>query len=80
VAKLWQFSEGAHEADVRAIYSVIIDITKDATPEVLDQLYSKIKEIPIEKYDDPVIQLIKDFSLNASEILNGHSNSANSYF
>jgi len=37
-------------------------------------MFSKIKEIPIEKYDDYIINMIRDFSLNAMARVNAPCN------
>lgn len=66
---LWKSTFNAHEASIRAIYDVIIELSSEISVDNLDYLYSKIKEIPIENYDEPTINLIKEFTINAQNVV-----------
>ena len=73
---LWKTSESKHEADLRVIYDVFIELSKFLPLENLDFMFSKILLRPSDLYDELFITLICDFSINAMGSLS--SNQASS--
>ena len=67
---LWLVCENKHDDASRAIYDIIIDLSKIFSVESNEFIFSKINQIPQEKCDDTIIGLIKEFTINAVNNLN----------
>ncbi|EGR34208.1 ubiquitin carboxyl-terminal hydrolase family protein, putative [Ichthyophthirius multifiliis] len=65
IENLWKITENKHEADLMAIYEVIISLSKVLNVESLEYLFKQMSLIKFEKYTDLTINLLKDFSQNA---------------
>ena len=61
----WKAYETKHEDAIRAVFEIIIELSKTLSIEALEFLFSKMIMIPQEKCDDVAINLIKEFSINA---------------
>lgn len=59
---LWRSMDGKHESYIRATYASILEFTPFLTEELHDYLYMKFKSVPIEKYDEIFLSLVKDFT------------------
>lgn len=61
---LWNSCEGKHEAIVRAIYDIIIDISSFFTKQGAQRMSEKILSIPHEELNEIHLNLIKGFAIN----------------
>lgn len=67
---LWKAVETKHEGFTTIIYELIIDLLKSLSLESLEFLFTKIMNIPQEKCDDAMINLMTEFSIIAMGNLN----------
>ena len=65
VQALWSLTTNKHEADLRIIYQVICDLAKTMSLRNLNLTYSLILSVPIDRYEEQTIVLIRQFTLNA---------------
>lgn len=63
---LWKHSEDIHENNKKTVFETLIELSKYLSAENLDYIYEKIRSIPLEKFDDCTIDLLKEFILNYS--------------
>ncbi|KAL4505333.1 hypothetical protein ABPG72_002395 [Tetrahymena utriculariae] len=70
IEQIWKLTENKHEADLAAIYSVIIELSKMLQEQSLNQLYKYIITIPFDQYTELTISLVKEFTLNATSSMN----------
>jgi hypothetical protein len=66
---LWKCQEGKHEATVLGVFETIIEIAMYLSSESLNYIFSKIQEIPLKKYNEQVLNFVKDFTVNACDVL-----------
>lgn len=62
---IWAACVDKHETTVRAMYDMIVEISDHLPQEALDRIYSKIKEIPLDQYNELTLNLLKGFSENS---------------
>jgi hypothetical protein len=62
---LWKCQDGKHEATVLGVFETIIDISLDLNLEALNYIFEKIDSIPTKKYNEQVLNFVKDFTINA---------------
>ena len=67
---LWRLCENKHEADLVAIYLTIVELAKILPEKNLDLIFTWISALPFENYSELTINLLRDFSLNATASLN----------
>lgn len=66
---MWKSAVDAHEENVRTVYDAITELSTEVSIDINDYLFSKILSIPLQKYDQQTVKLIKEFSLNAMKTL-----------
>ena len=71
---LWKCQEGKHEATVLGVFETIIEVSLELSIESLDYIFSKIESIPLKKYNEQVLNFVKDFTMNACKVVK-HSKS-----
>ena len=57
--------QGKHESYVRATYITLMEFVPCLSEELNDYLYSKIKAVPLENYDESFLTMVKDFTAAA---------------
>lgn len=62
---LWNNTQGKHDSYVRATFNIIIELCAYLKEEHNDFLFQKMHEVPIEKYDDQFLVLVKDFTIHS---------------
>lgn len=62
---LWKSIEGKHESYIRATYLALMEFVPHLDEDLNDYLYRKIQSVPLEKYDESFLTLIKDFTAAA---------------
>lgn len=59
---LWRSMEGKHDSYIRATYNCIMEFASFLNEDLHDFMYQKIKSVPIEKYDESFLLLVRDFT------------------
>jgi hypothetical protein len=62
---VWKCQLGKHEETVRVVYCLINEIIDDLPQALLKSLFSKVLEVPENKYTEMYLLFIKDFTLRA---------------
>jgi hypothetical protein len=65
IEALWNCQQEKHEDIVLAIYNTIKNIVEFLSPEHIQFIYEKIKNLPLDHYDEKLITFMKDFTLSA---------------
>lgn len=65
---LWGSLEDKHEATVLGVYDTINEIADDLDRKAIDYIFSKIKTIPIKKYNEQTVKFVKDFTVKALKV------------
>ena len=76
---LWQSLENKHQSYQKAAFDTIIELASLLEEHQNDFLYSLLSQIPIEKYDDAFLALIKDFTVKAISRSMKSSNTLKTY-
>lgn len=71
---LWKCQEGKHEATVLGVFETIIEISLELSVESLDYIFSKIESIPLKKYNEQVLNFVKDFTMNSCKVVKHSKN------
>lgn len=79
---LWKHNEDIHESNKKTVFETLIELSRSLNSDNLDYIYDKIKGIPIERYDETTIDLLKEFVLNVGtkKSLGSTLTSLNSHF
>jgi len=56
---------GKHEAVVRVLYGFMVDLVPHLTPPLRIFLFGRLASLPFSGYDEQVLQVLYDFTLNA---------------
>jgi len=70
---LWKCQREKHEDIVRAVMETIKEILNYLKLDQIRLLYQKVKEIPLESYDEKLIHFMKDFTQKAFVVLSTHN-------
>ena len=62
---IWACTVGKHEAVVRVLYRLMVDLVPHLTPEYRIFLFNRIAALPFARYDAQTLQIVHDFTLNA---------------
>ena len=65
---LWKSLEDKHEATVLGVYETINEIAEDLDKKSVDYIFSKIKSIPLKKYNEHTVKFVKDFTIKALKV------------
>jgi hypothetical protein len=65
---LWRSLEDKHEATVLGVYETINEIAEDLDKKAVDYIFSKIKSIPLKKYNEQTVKFVKDFTIKALKV------------
>lgn len=68
VIHIWNACEAKHDSLVRGIYEMLVELTSYLPMEAINLLYDKIKEIPLESYNEMTLNLLKGFCENALKV------------
>ncbi|CAG9317591.1 USP34_6 [Blepharisma stoltei] len=64
---LWNSGQGRHDSLVIATLQAIVDITPFLSPSFHQFLFEKMKQKPIQEYDEMYLKMLKEFTLKAIE-------------
>lgn len=67
VAILWKCQEGKHEEMVRIVYSLIQEISPVLTMDLINEIFNRIREIPLDTYDEKFLAFLQDLTKKALE-------------
>lgn len=77
---LWKLNGDIHEANKKTVFETLIELSRFLNSENLDYLYNKLKSIPLEKYDDTSIELLKEFIISSLKNKNLNSTITSNFF
>ena len=64
VELLWKCQEGRHEDIMLAVYDTLSELISFLNLEAIHYIFKKIKEIPIEKYNEKILNFMRTFMLD----------------
>jgi len=73
IEALWNCQQEKHEDIVLAIYNTIKNIVEFLSPEHIQFIYDKIKNLSLDHYDEKLIIFMKDFTLSAFSTISATS-------
>jgi ubiquitin C-terminal hydrolase len=62
---IWSASQAKHESLAKQTYTLLIELLPRLSVSQCDYLFSRMQEVPLSKYDEKFLRLIKDFTLAA---------------
>mmetsp|Transcript_26181 Transcript_26181/g.46675 ORF Transcript_26181/g.46675 Transcript_26181/m.46675 type:complete len:2194 (-) Transcript_26181:2-6583(-) len=62
---IWNAAQVTHESQVKQTYSLLLDLIPKLTVNQCDYLFGKLREVPLQKYDEKFLKLVKDFTVAA---------------
>lgn len=65
---LWGSMQGKHDSYIRATHSAILEFTSYLSEDLHDFLYSKIKSVPFESYEESFLNFFTEFTHLALDI------------
>lgn len=66
---IWSASQAKHESQAKQVYTLLIELLRKLSISQCDYLFRRMQEVPLAKYDEKFLRLIKDFSLVAYALL-----------
>jgi len=62
---IWSGSQAKHESQAKQTYTLLIELLKKLSISQCGHLFRRMQEVPLHKYDEKFLKLIKDFTLVA---------------
>lgn len=62
---IWSAAQVTHESQIEQTYTLLLELLPRLSVSQCDYLFSKLQEVPLPKYDEKFLKLIKDFTLAA---------------